>query len=505
MPSTRQRRLGAFVFAAVALALAAFAVPAAAGDSSSLPATWGPRDAHFRPHDASSIWNMPLGASPRLVPTGYPTLTRGFVDQGWIIKTTTADPSVKQYRPYSWRDRCNPSSTLVERSSVRFPAELIIRDASQNDAGHWNTPNFNGVIVDPDGRTLRPIATACRDQVGGPLYGWGKATYDLYGDGRLGAHGGSGLAAHGGMIRPGELTDSAPIAHVLDLILHLDEYGYSAGGPSSCFRWPASRCDAYGTQSGRYRGSNPAFVPGALLAVPRTMTADTLGVQSVAGRKILWAMQHYGGYVTDDSAWDANGLKVDSAARADIAAFETSQVRAEFGRIVAAARIVDDNAPGNVGGAGARVAPRHVNQWKAGAGSGTGQSGSGVTTTVPPTRRATTQSEGDVLRLYRAYFGREPDVSGGNYWLGVHADGHSLDAIAGWFSQSPEFTSRYRNVSNAGFVTAVYRNVLGRVPDPSGFAYWTGQLDRGTLTQPAMVRWVAANTEFRKRFPYEAR
>lgn len=124
-----------------------------------------------------------------------------------------------------------------------------------------------------------------------------------------------------------------------------------------------------------------------------------------------------------------------------------------------------------------------------------------VDTTGGPVWRA---EHGDVLRLYRAFFDREPDASGARYWVRTFDQGSDLDTIARSFTQSAEFRRAYDGTSNAEFVARVYRNVLGRSHDPAGYAYWLGQLDSGAVDRGRLVRWVASNAEFATRFPYDA-
>ena len=51
---------------------------------------------------------------------------------------------------------------------------------------------------------------------------WTWASADLYGDGRLGAHGGSGLSCIGGSIRAGEFMPGTPhVRHVLKVDVRL--------------------------------------------------------------------------------------------------------------------------------------------------------------------------------------------------------------------------------------------------------------------------------------------
>ncbi len=110
--------------------------------------------------------------------------------------------------------------------------------------------------------------------------------------------------------------------------------------------------------------------------------------------------------------------------------------------------------------------------------------------------------DADFLRLYRAFFDRDPDVAGARYWIGEARRGVSYDDIAWAFSTSPEFVLRYGPVSDEAFLETVYRNVLARPPDPDGFAYWLGLMNGGQITRHGVVRWVAAGNEFRARHPY---
>jgi hypothetical protein len=110
----------------------------------------------------------------------------------------------------------------------------------------------------------------------------------------------------------------------------------------------------------------------------------------------------------------------------------------------------------------------------------------------------------DVLRLYTAFFNRPPDVSGGKYWIAdiYEGLGASLDAIAAEFALSQEFQNTYGVVDNDEYLQILYFNVLGRIPDPTGFDYWLGLLDDETLNRGSVVRWVAAGDEFEQRVQY---
>lgn len=108
----------------------------------------------------------------------------------------------------------------------------------------------------------------------------------------------------------------------------------------------------------------------------------------------------------------------------------------------------------------------------------------------------------DVLRLYWAFFVRDPDVGGAKYWIGFYNNGVTLDVIAVNFAGSVEFVNRYGAPSNADYINAIYGNILGREPDAEGYLYWLDLLDTGALDHGGVVRWMAANTEFINAHPY---
>ncbi len=125
-------------------------------------------------------------------------------------------------------------------------------------------------------------------------------------------------------------------------------------------------------------------------------------------------------------------------------------------------------------------------------------------TTLDEVLAATDYEAGDAafLRLYRAFFDRDPDVEGAKYWLSAVDAGASFDDLAWSFAASNEFTSRYGSLSDDAFVALVYQNVLGRNADPLGQAYWLDQVRAGRLRPYGIVQWVAAGSEFVARFPF---
>ncbi len=125
----------------------------------------------------------------------------------------------------------------------------------------------------------------------------------------------------------------------------------------------------------------------------------------------------------------------------------------------------------------------------------------------------------EILRLYKAFFNREPDIAGAKYWIQVsegerpEIDGpRATIRIAEAFpAASAEFENLYgANVSDEDFLTRVYENVLLRDPDPVGYAYWLDRIkgtnDSGTnpdlrkfAKRGSVVFYVALDTEFVNR------
>ncbi len=92
-----------------------------------------------------------------------------------------------------------------------------------------------------------------------------------------------------------------------------------------------------------------------------------------------------------------------------------------------------------------------------------------------------------MVRLYKAFFGRLPETAGFDYWVEARRAGVSLIEVATTFAASTEFINQYGALSNAQFVDLLYRNVLKRAADGGGFAHWTGLLDGGTSRGEVMI------------------
>lgn len=104
-----------------------------------------------------------------------------------------------------------------------------------------------------------------------------------------------------------------------------------------------------------------------------------------------------------------------------------------------------------------------------------------------------------VARLYRAFFLRDADPSGIDYWSRRHRNGQSLSRIAGQFATSSEFQRRYGKLANAAFVARLYQNVFGHPADPSGAAFWTKRLDTKRASRGSVVLGFSESSESVRR------
>jgi len=107
--------------------------------------------------------------------------------------------------------------------------------------------------------------------------------------------------------------------------------------------------------------------------------------------------------------------------------------------------------------------------------------------TVTPAGISSDDSAGAVVyRLYESAFGRAPDISGYNYWVGQIQSGVSVVSVASVFVSSDEFAARYAGLSNQDFVAQLYQSVYGQAASAQELqdltnALNTGQLDRAGL------------------------
>lgn len=312
------------------------------------------RDPWLWPFAVKSIWNLPIHKDAHYVAANLPPHGRYGVDVNYLLKEEASDPEVSVYKNTTWGPgRCTNEGFLFK---MHFPHDLVVRDASSN-----NTPNNNLAFMMVSGK-VRQDNVLARCVAGGPVYmrSWYK-DIDPRGDGvtNSGGQGASRMTSFGGTLRRGELTGDEPIRHALKFTIWADEYFYYGSSGSSCYRWPASACDGYADESGRYRGDHPKLVMGILLAIKPGVSLASLDLETEPGRKLFAAMQTYGGYVVEDAAWDKWYLIAEQGVKEEVKNtygldLETGTSDGPFKRdmdkLVPLLHVVDNNGPGTIGG-----------------------------------------------------------------------------------------------------------------------------------------------------------
>jgi hypothetical protein len=111
-------------------------------------------------------------------------------------------------------------------------------------------------------------------------------------------------------------------------------------------------------------------------------------------------------------------------------------------------------------------------------------------------------------QVYIAYFGRPADPAGLEFFarnlaasgapteiralLESAASNSVAHALFDAYGSSQESKALYGTDTTA-FLTAVYRNVLGRTPEPAGLAYWKNAIDSKAVSQGSAAVWILAS------------
>jgi hypothetical protein len=257
------------------------------------------RDARKWPFLSTSIWNSPIGTGavfhdPGIFRPPFSLPYNFFSDDDYFIVTASNDPLTPWYDQSQWGPypHCNITGNLT--ANIRFPYNVTVTELGNNAAAFLLPDNHTIVNTQPLYRCEpgSPVLTAVFSGVEGK-------DDIVWGNGTWGAHGGSGLSSIGGTIRLGELLpDTPPIRHALKLQLYASIYYYDQ---RPGYVWPGLNCDGYAFDPkfpAHYGGKDIYLSPGSLLAIPSNITVN---VTTVPGKKILFALQNYGGYLCDDT------------------------------------------------------------------------------------------------------------------------------------------------------------------------------------------------------------
>ncbi|MCQ2533596.1 MAG: DUF4214 domain-containing protein [Clostridia bacterium] len=100
-----------------------------------------------------------------------------------------------------------------------------------------------------------------------------------------------------------------------------------------------------------------------------------------------------------------------------------------------------------------------------------------------------------VARLYTICFDRLPDMGGHAGWVLKLINGEVSGSTAAYgFVFSPEFTNL--KLDNTNFVKYMYRAFFGREADNGGLDYWVSQMEAGTASQTDVFNGFTGSAEF---------
>ncbi len=301
-----------------------------------------------RPFASNSIWNTHIGDNPRYVACNMGALGAMCNDRMTLYRGNSSDPFRSVFQPEGW-----------EKPGVNLPDNYLIPEE----------PNGCAAFLLPDGVTLRDYNALRRPNPATNPVGYYYGDSSLSGDGIVGGQAGSGMSSLGGTIRIGELESGSAIPHALKLELDWAVLYRNTGSGfnrQETFRWPANRSDGNsGGNSGDgpgYGGSNPSLRMGSLVALPRSVDINSLGL-SARGLKIAQAMQEYGAYIVDSTGafWQwgngsytaSIGMEKGASAgylRPDNGYYNNDQLYSDMDKIYQRLAVVDDNGPTSIGG-----------------------------------------------------------------------------------------------------------------------------------------------------------
>lgn len=255
----------------------------------------------------ASIWNLPIGASARFAGPPIvtpPTAQAFFEDPDILILRPEAPMTDVYYNGDGWTggSRCAPQGGVLFTAPI--PADFVVAGASPT-----NTPNNALAVLLADKHTLlqgQPFTRCVANSPPTCMFSDAPGVEDLYGYGVSGYHGGSHLSSIGGCIRLGELLPGGAIRHAIQLGLYgRENLSAQLGG----YRWPALTADSGYTTL--YGGTHPELRMGSLLAIPPTVSMDSLAFETQPAQIIFRALQDYGAYVVDDSGWSAINISTE--------------------------------------------------------------------------------------------------------------------------------------------------------------------------------------------------
>jgi hypothetical protein len=346
--------------------------------SSLLAGAQGSKNAEFlrdplkQPFTSTSIWNKAIGASATYVHANLPLVPgkdvwapMPQVDEEIIVLRPAAPVTAVYYNDAGWtgKNRCIPSGAVI--AQVPIPNEFYVPNSRKNNAA---------AFLLSDGRTIIHTQPFTKCVGNSPTSLVKFESVDLFGDGRAGSHGGSGLSGIGGSLRIGELRPNGnPPRHALKVNVYAKEALYRCVTKSECATWPAFNADSYAV--GHY-GTIGTMAPlemkmGALLAIPTSFDLETIRLETQPARMLAWTLQNYGAYIVDDTSGPGFAINAENGPDGSFQAqFEydwgfrmeqrvrddTPWVR-DIQRILQTLHVVTNNSAQSIGGPGIPLQP----------------------------------------------------------------------------------------------------------------------------------------------------
>jgi hypothetical protein len=259
-----------------------------------------PYGTYALPFRGDAIWNRRIAQTAQYRPAGFSAeRQRNFLPGAvGVHQVRPTDPTRKVYRATGahFSTTCSGQDRSTEYYAVGLPNDLVVEEPLDN--------GFH-LFVFPDGTVRGGMGwERCQPKGTAAQFFRGEARgYRIDGDGltepTLGL-GAAQLAGLGGILRKGELTTSAGIAHALRLQLTHPVLSCARDDPTPGYRWPAKAADsgACTPDSPRqYEGDNSDVEMGSLLALPPWV--DCTALRTPPGKKLCRALKTYGAYVAD--------------------------------------------------------------------------------------------------------------------------------------------------------------------------------------------------------------
>lgn len=94
---------------------------------------------------------------------------------------------------------------------------------------------------------------------------------------------------------------------------------------------------------------------------------------------------------------------------------------------------------------------------------------------------------GQAFRLYLGVLGRQGEPAGLGYVMDRLDQGETLKNVASGYLNSPEFQAKYGNVNQDTFINLLYKNILGRDADASGYQFIKDWMATGATREDVVL------------------